>query len=230
MSSRTTSLAGPATGPSGAAGIHTPERGRGRPRESRVDEAVFDATLGLLAEVGYGALSFEAVARAAHVGRPSIYRRWPTKAALVVGTLGAVAGTDSTPDTGSLEGDLLALISSMASLYDTPLSRRVVPGLLGDLAHQPELAERFRAGYVEPRRHSARAALERASKRGEIPAVADPELVCDLIAGPLLLRAFVLGRPTTAADVAGHVGALLGALGVGERPVAPVPPAAREPQ
>lgn len=185
----------------------------GRPRDQRIDRAVFDATVGLLAEVGYERASFEAVARRAGASRPSLYRRWRSKAELVVDTLGAFAGTDPAPDTGSLFGDLVELTSTMAELYDTPLARRVVPGLLGDLSRQPDLAERFRAEYVEPRRTSTKRALARAEARGEIPPVADPELVCDLLAGPFLLRAFVLDRPTSVADATAIVDAVLAFLG-----------------
>lgn len=185
----------------------------GRPRDRRIDRAVFDATVGLLAEVGYERASFEAIAQRAGVGRPSLYRRWKSKAALVVETLGALAGTDPVPDTGSLFGDLEALTTAMAEVYDTPLARRVVPGLLGDLSRQPDLAVRFRDAYIEPRRASTKRALARAEARGEIPPVADKELVCDLLAGPLLLRAFVLDRPTSATDAIAIVGAVLAFLG-----------------
>lgn len=168
----------------------------GRPRDPRIERAVFDAVLALLDEAGYGTLSLEAIAKRAGVSRPSLYRRWDSKAAVVVDALGAAAGTDPVPDTGSLRSDLLALTSAMAAMYDTDFARRVVPGLLGDLAHQPELAQRFEQAYILPRRASTKRALERAAARGEIDRLppADAEVVCDLLAGPLLLEAFVLGR------------------------------------
>ncbi|WP_049755159.1 TetR/AcrR family transcriptional regulator [Acidimicrobium ferrooxidans] len=150
------------------------------------------ATLALLDEVGYSALSLEMVARRARVGKPSIYRRWPGKASLVVDTIVTIAGTDPAPDTGSLRDDLRAVALAMAALYRTPLARTVVLPLLGDLADDPDLGERFRRRYVAPRRGSVHRALERAQERGEIPRVDDPELICDLIAGPLFHRAFLV--------------------------------------
>lgn len=165
----------------------------GRPRDPRIDAVVFEATLLLLDEGGYAGLSLEMVARRAGVSRPSLYRRWPNKATVVVEALAAAAGTDPAPDTGRLEEDLLVVQHEMAALYNTAFARRVVPALLGDLASQPDLAERFRAAYVWPRRTSVHRALTRARERGEIPG-GDPELICDLLAGPLLLEAFVLGR------------------------------------
>jgi AcrR family transcriptional regulator len=199
--------------PGQTSGRATRRAAPGRPRDGRIDRAVHEATLALLDESGYLALSIEAVARRARVSRPAVYRRWPSKAALVVDALGAVAGTDPVPDTGSLRGDLLALTCSMAATYDTPAARRVVPGLLADLAHQPELAEQFLGAYVEPRRASTRRAFARAVERGEIPPVADLEVVCDLLAGPLLLRAFVLGRPTDEATAAAIVDAVVACVG-----------------
>jgi AcrR family transcriptional regulator len=184
------------SGEQGIAGIGPPAAAArprpGRPRDRRVDAAVIGATLALLDEVGYSALSLEMVARRARVGKPSIYRRWPGKASLVVDTIVTVAGTDPAPDTGSLRDDLRAVALAMAALYRTPLARTVVPPLLGDLADDPDLGERFRERYVAPRRASVHRALERAQERGEIPRVDDPELICDLIAGPLFHRAFLV--------------------------------------
>ncbi|MDA8354772.1 MAG: TetR/AcrR family transcriptional regulator [Actinomycetota bacterium] len=198
----------------------------GRPRDPEIDRAVFDAALNLLDQVGYGQLSLEAIARRASVSRPSLYRRWPSKAAVVVAALAKVAGTDPAPDTGSLRGDLTALASTMAEMYNSGFARRVVPGLLGDLGDQPDLAERFQEAYIRPRRASTKAALARAVERGEIPPPADTEVVCDLLAGPPLLQAFVLDRHIDAASVAHIVDAVVTWLAHGPDPGA-VGPARR---
>jgi AcrR family transcriptional regulator len=181
----------------------------GRPRDPTIDLRVFDATLTLLEDVGYLDLSLESVAHLAGVGRPSIYRRWSTKAALVVDALAHVAGTNPAPDTGSLRQDLLAVQSEMQSLYNSSLARKVVPGLLGDLASQTELAELFRSAYIAPRRASVKKALEKAHARGEIRQWWDPEVICDLLAGPMLLEAFFLDRPITEHYVNATVDAVL---------------------
>lgn len=184
----------------------------GRPRDPRIDASVFEATLALLDEVGYSGLSLEMVARRAGVGRPSLYRRWPNKAAVVVDALASAAGTDPAPDTGRLQEDLLAVQREMAALYNTAFARRVVPALLGDLAGQPDLAGRFRAAYVSPRRASVCRALSRAQGRGEIPEGSDPELICDLLAGPLLLEAFVIDRQIDDAYALATVEAVMAVL------------------
>ena len=172
---------------------------------------MFEAVLLLLQEGGYPGVSLEMVARRAGVSRPSLYRRWANKAALVVEALAALAGTDPAPDTGRLEEDLLALQRQMAQLYNSALARAVVPSLLGDLVSQPDLAGRFRAAYICPRRASVRRALQRAIGRGEIDH-ADSELICDLLAGPLLLEAFVLDRRIDDAYVLATVRAVMTVL------------------
>lgn len=167
---------------------------RGRPRDPHIDASVLEATLAVLQEVGYAALSLEMVARRAGVTRPSMYRRWPTKAALVVHAITTVATTDPAPDTGNLREDLEAVAVAMARLYDTPLARRVIPSLLGDLASHEELRDLLHDRYVAPRRESVKRALARAEARGQIAPVRDPDLICDLLAGPLFHTRFVLDR------------------------------------
>jgi len=165
--------------------------------------------LELLEEVGYLNLTLEKVAHQASVSRPSIYRRWSTKAALVVDVLAHVAGTNPAPDTGSLDKDLLKVQTEMQALYNSSLARKVVPGLLGDLAGQSELAQLFKNAYIIPRRASVKQALKRARERGEIRQQWDPELICDLLAGPMLLEAFFLNRPITNDYVRSTVDAVL---------------------
>lgn len=186
----------------------------GRPRDPRIDDAVFAATISLLDKVGYSATTLEQIARQSGVSRPSVYRRWNSKAELVVDALAKMVGTDPAPDSGSLRGDLLALQSAMAGIYNTDLARRVVPALLGELWLQPELAERFRSTYIEPRRSSARRALERAVARGELDSIADLDLACDLLAGPLFLEAFILDRVIATDYVERNVDAVLAWLGL----------------
>jgi AcrR family transcriptional regulator len=165
--------------------------------------------LELLEQLGYLNLTLEKVAHQANVSRPSIYRRWSTKAALVVDVLAHVAGTNPAPDTGSLDNDLLRVQTEMQALYNSSLARKVVPGLLGDLASQSELAQLFKNTYIAPRRASVKQALQRARERGEVARWWDPEFICDLLAGPMLLEAFFLDRPITSNYVRATVDAVV---------------------
>src|SRR5918994_828150 len=93
----------------------------GRPRDPSRDGVIRAAILRLLAEVGYGALTMDAVASEAGVGKATIYRRWRTKQDLVVDTISDLAQSEGTsPDTGSLEGDLRAMMRQYVGVLTGP--------------------------------------------------------------------------------------------------------------
>ena len=192
-----------------------PHRGPGRPRDASRDEAILTATVALLRRRGYPGLTIEGVASEAGVGRPTIYRRWPSKAALVVAAL-----MDSSllalpaPDTGSVRDDLIAVQRHQVSMMNSPESRRVTAGLLADLATDEELAERYVTEYLMPRRASVFQVLQRGVDRGELVPTVDFAFVYDLLVGPLFMRAVVWGQPLgpeAAADTADVVLARYGA-------------------
>jgi AcrR family transcriptional regulator len=143
----------------------------GRPRDPRRDEAIRDAALALLAEVGYERTSVDAIAAAAGVSKPTIYRRWPGKQALVADAIRCHPHMRATaPDTGSLRGDLLAAVRQSA---DHQLeSAHLTAGLAGRMRESDELAGLVREHAVEAVRRRFRTPLERAAQRGELPAAA----------------------------------------------------------
>ena len=178
-----------------------PGEGRrpGRPRDARRDEAILAATLEILKEQGYVGLTIEGVAVTAGVGRPTIYRRWPSKPALVVAAL--VHSTRlALPEvnTGSLRRDLIAVQRRQVDLMSSPESRRVTAGLIADLATDPELAQSYVSEYLAPRRATVWQVLQRGVDRGELDADADFAFVYDLLMGPLFMRAVVWGEPLPA--------------------------------
>lgn len=164
----------------------------GRPRDSRVDSALLEAAAHLIAEHGYGALTFQAVAETAGTSRPALYRRYSCRADLVVSMLidryGLQPGAE---DLGDIEAELLAIQRHQRELFNDPVLRRAVPGLLEELGRTPEVAHRFQEQFLRPRRRSTATILERAVARGEITAEVDPEWLCDLITGPMLMRALI---------------------------------------
>lgn len=164
----------------------------GRPRSEEAHQAILDATLALLAEVGFSALTVEGVAGRAGVGKATIYRRWPSKLPLVVEAFGGLPSFEDA-DTGSLEGDLKAMLRSYLELFHkTPLAA-VLPALASERAHDPALAELFDPVLLQ-RRSPLVQALERAVARGEISADLDLDLAADLIVGPIAVRLFFTGR------------------------------------
>ena len=191
-------------------------RGPGRPRDAALDRAILRATLRLLQEVGYRELTIERVAATAGVGRPTIYRRWPSKAALVVTAL-AASNRIAIPgaDTGSLRGDLVAIQRHQTELMSVPQTRRVTAGIVADLAADPELSEEYMTRYLLPRREAVWEALRRGVARGELAADTDFEFVYELLLGPLFLRTVVWGQPLAPDTAERTVDVILAAFGTG---------------
>ncbi len=170
-------------------------RAPGRPRDERNDRAILTAALAILQKEGYRGLTIEGVAARAGVGRPTIYRRWPSKPALVVAAL--VHSTRlalPVPDTGTLRGDLIEVQRHQVELMNSPDNRRVTAGLIADLAVDPELGETYVKDYLAPRRAAVWQVLERGVARGEIRADADLAFAYDLLVGPLFMRTVVWGQ------------------------------------
>ncbi|MBF6351885.1 TetR/AcrR family transcriptional regulator [Nocardia flavorosea] len=174
----------------------------GRPRDTRLDSALLAATADLIAERGYTAVTLQAVADAAGTSRPALYRRYSDLADLVVSMLmqrfGLAPGAE---DLGGIEAELLAIQQHQRELFNDVVMRRALPGLIADLARSPEVAQRFHEQFLEPRRRSTASILERAVVRGEIAAGTDPEWLCDLITGPMLMRALVPALPPIDAEL-----------------------------
>ncbi len=163
----------------------------GRPRSEQTHRAILDATLALLSEVGFAALTVEGVASRAGVGKATIYRRWASKLPLVVEAFDGLPGFEET-DTGTLAGDLKAMLSGyLKNFLATPLAT-VYPSLAAERSHNPALGEVLDPVLVG-RRRPLDAALERAVARGEIAADTDLEMASDLIVGPIAVRLFFRG-------------------------------------
>lgn len=169
----------------------TPPRG-GRPRDPAVDAALLAAAARLVAQRGYGALTLQAVADEAATSRPALYRRYSDRAELVVALLIDRFGLQpGAQDLGGIEAEMLAIQRHQVELFNDPVLRNALPGLLEDLSRSPELAQRFLTRFLIPRRVSTACILDRAVARGEIAPGTDPEWICDLITGPMLMRALV---------------------------------------
>ena len=180
-----------------------PSRG-GRPRDPSRDGVIRAAILRLLAEVGYGALTMDAVASEAGVGKATIYRRWRTKQDLVVDTISDLNRAEAgVPDTGSLEGDLRAMLHQMVSMIEGPTGAATV-SLLSSIPHQPALEEAFHDGPLAVWRQSFDALWARAEERGEVrPGLANSTLA--ETASALLVQRWLLTRRPVDTDYADEV-------------------------
>ena len=163
----------------------------GRPRSEEAHRAILDATLDLLSEVGFSALTVEGVASRAGVGKATIYRRWPSKLPLVIEAFRELPGLEDV-DTGNLSADLKEMLRSYLHVFnETPLAQ-VIPSLAGERAHNPELSRLFDP-VIRGRRQPLRRRLALAVDRGELPPGLDVDLAADLMVGPIAVRLFFTG-------------------------------------
>ena len=165
--------------------------------QSEVTDAIQTAFFEELAEVGYGRLSIDAVAKRAGVGKAAIYRRWRSKLDMTVGLTSevAVAAID-VPDTGSLRGDIRQYLDNACEAIAHPLARHIIPDLLAEATRNPALADALVPTLRTPRRAKAAVLFQRAMKRGELSADSDLEMCMDFLAGPLYWRLAVVHTPT----------------------------------
>jgi AcrR family transcriptional regulator len=171
-----------------------PSRG-GRPRDPSRDGVIRAAILRLLADVGYGALTMDAVASEAGVGKATIYRRWRTKQDLVVDTISDLNRAEAAPaDTGSLEGDLRQMLRSLVGVINGPTGAATL-SLLSTVPHQPALAEAFQNGPLAVWRQSFEEIWARAEERGEVrPGVAG-SVAAETTSALLVQRRLLTGMP-----------------------------------
>ena len=152
--------------------------------------AILEATIAELDEVGYADLSMEKVAERARASKASVYRRWPGKVALVVDAVHhALPDPAALPDTGTLRGDLLAVLRAAGEQLAGPAGR-AVRGVLGDVLRDPERAEQFRARTRGNSAAMIETVLRRAHRRGELDADAVTRRQREV--GPALMRSHFL--------------------------------------
>src|SRR5580700_864241 len=166
----------------------------GRPAHSRDEaldprvllsrERVLTTTLDLLTEAGLDEPTIDDLSGRSGVAKTTIYRHWPNRSALVIDACSRIAeGEDASPDTGSLEGDLRAILTNIAGLLGTARWSSIVPSIVDVAEHDPAFAEihaRIQRGHAAP----LRAALDRAAQRGEISSTADRDAITAALLGP----------------------------------------------
>ncbi|WP_067974186.1 TetR/AcrR family transcriptional regulator [Mycolicibacter icosiumassiliensis] len=174
-----------------------PGRSPGRLDRSR-DPAILDAALQGVADVGYDRLSMDDIAARAGVGKAAIYRRWPSKAVVVADAIAhwrRRQGPVEPPSTGSLHGDIEALVATAPDLDESGMdTMKVIVGVATAAMHNPILAAALDDLVLDPPRHVVRVLLDQARARGEIPAGRDLSLIPDVALGLNVLRVMT-GRP-----------------------------------
>jgi AcrR family transcriptional regulator len=161
-----------------------------------ITAAIRNAVMNELAEVGYGRLSIEAVARRAGVGKTAIYRRWGNKLEMVLEIVSDVAGRAvPLPDTGSFAGDLQLLMMIVSKALQHRIASQIIPDLMAEASRNPQIAATLQKALRTHQTAVGDKLVGQAVARGELPPEADPELAVDLILGPLYWRLAVARNP-----------------------------------
>jgi len=170
-------------------------RAPGRPRSEEARKAILQSTLALLKKVGFSDLSIESIAAHAGVGKATVYRWWPNKAALVIDAFVSVVEAELRyPSTGPAEKAFREQMERWIPIFNSPLGA-VIAAVIGAGQSDPEIIEAFRAHWVEPRRREARELIRQSIKAGEIRSDIDPDTILDILYGPLYLRLMVHNGP-----------------------------------
>lgn len=178
-------------------------RPRGRPRDPAVQAAILRAARELLADGGPAAVTMEAVAVRAGVGKPTVYRWWPNRHAVAMAALMERRVPPRDPDARS-RSPLKALRKQLESLvvtFASPIGRNVA-SLIAAAAEETELSKAFRSHFVLARREEGRQWLEHAKRLGEVRSDCDIEAALDAIYGALFLRLLLGHAPLDARFVA----------------------------
>jgi AcrR family transcriptional regulator len=164
------------------------KRAPGRPRSEQAHSAILRSTLKLLGQNGFSELTIESVAARAGVGKATVYRWWPSKAALI-----ADAFASSTtrklhfPDTGSVRADMSQQMHQVIKIFNSRRGR-IVSAILGGGQSDRDLIAAFRERFLWPRRREAYATLKRGILRGELRKDVDMDLLLDSLYGPIYMR------------------------------------------
>jgi len=190
----------------------------GRRRDPTRDGDILDATLEVLAEVGYAGLTMDLVAARAKAGKATVYRRWPSKAELIVDAVARMkrvqVDLDHLPDTGTLRGDLLGLYRPQPA-EESARRLKIMAGLASLITHDQGFAEAANAAVVQPWADAHLIFLRRAVARGEIPASADIETLSQVIPSMAAYRSLIERKPFEREFLVGLVdGVVLPAAGI----------------
>lgn len=174
--------------------VHSEPKHRPRVEGAR-EEEILDATVAVVAELGYDRLTMDAVATAAKASKATLYRRWSTKAELVVDAVSRAKGCPQPQDvdTGSLRGDLFEVTCGDGGVTDE-LPMSVVAGLITALQRDDDLKTAFQERFLAPRIGLTTAIFGRAIARGEVAPDADVELIATVVPAMCVHYAYVLGQ------------------------------------
>jgi AcrR family transcriptional regulator len=185
-----------------------------RRRRTKTKDRVLAAAGQILSRDGYARLTMERVAAESGAAKTTIYRRWPTKAALCMDLYLDVADRElHDPDTGSVAGDLRQIANTVVRLQTRTIAGQAFIGLIAEAQLNPSTRDAFLAEFADRRRKVTRMVLRRAVERGEIRAGTDVDLVIDALGGAVTFRLLQGHAPLTTRFTTALVKLLLSGCG-----------------
>ena len=186
-------------------GAPAPSRQLGRPRDPRLDAAIVDATLRLLAEGSYAALTMEAVAALAGVGKATLYRRYAGKEQLVVDAVATLSEAPEVVEGAGVRDELVARLEAVRRKSDSSLAGKIFPRLISASADHPELMRSYRRQVLAPRRAAFAATLQRGVAQGLVREDLDLDHAIDMLVGPMAYRNLIRNDPAPGPDLAARI-------------------------
>ncbi|MCU0568575.1 MAG: TetR/AcrR family transcriptional regulator [Oculatellaceae cyanobacterium Prado106] len=188
---------------------------KGRKRCPETHQAILTAAAELLGEKGYSGVCIEAIAARAGVGKQTIYRWWPSKAAVILEAYANLTElTSPLPDRGSVQQDLTEFLNSLLTVLTTTPAGRVMPGLIAEAQNDPQVAASFQELFIANRRTATQTLLQRGIDRGELRPTLNLELAIDTLYGPIWYRLLLNHAPLSPAFIQELVEQLLGGMRV----------------
>lgn len=168
--------------------MQVPVRPPGRPRDAEAEVRILQAALRLLAEDGYSRMSLDAVAAEAGVSKPTIYRRWSSKADLATAALRTMQTSEPVVATGSTVGDLTATLQNFSRSLLRPNGMSLIGTVLAEEVHTPELLALFRERLVANRRNQIHEILRRAQRNRELRPGVSLDAAVNMLVGAFYAR------------------------------------------
>ncbi|MBE1582903.1 TetR/AcrR family transcriptional regulator [Nonomuraea angiospora] len=180
-------------------------------------EAIMRTTLELGQEIGYAKLSIEAVAARAGAGKHTIYRRWPSKGALLLDSLLSLHESDlDYPDTGDITTDLRQQIYAAIDLMARPPFGPLYQALVGEAQYDPQVAAALNERFIAPQTNKTVARLKKAQDQGQLARGFNLDLAMAILSGPLYFQFLITHEPLTHEYVDQILDSLFAGMGPGD--------------
>lgn len=190
----------------------------GRRRDPSLDALIMKASLEILAEAGYNGMTVDSVAERAKIGKAALYRRWKSKEDLVIDSISYMKRSqvdlEKLPDTGTLRGDLLALVKPQTN-EEREFRMKVMSGLSSMITQRQKLASAGTAAIVEPWANVYSKLIIRSLERGEIKTSVDIKVISQIVPSMIAFQTIVLRKPFDKKFLVSLIdGVVLPALGI----------------